>query len=115
MARHSLALGVFASLWVANPLKGRLWLSEAACIRRKAQPRVTRPSGYSRPRSAALTATLRLKNMKAATSYRAKILAEIENIPFAVHGKICENRKPLANGGVGIYHNLKQVNCTKAT
>ena len=51
MARHSLALGVFASLWVANPLKGRLWLSAAACLRRKAQPRVTRPSGYSRPRS----------------------------------------------------------------
>ena len=45
--------------------------------------------------------------MKTATRERAKILAEIENIPFAVQGKICENRKPLANGGVGVYHNLQ--------
>ena len=48
-----------------------------------------------------------LKNMKTATRERAKILAEMENIPFAVQGKICENRKPLANGGVGVYHNLQ--------
>ena len=53
--------------------------------------------------------------MKTTTRESAKILAEIVNIPLAVQGKICENRKPLANGGVGIYHNLKQVNCTKAT
>ena len=33
--------------------------------------------------------------MKTATRERAKILAEIANIPFAVQGKICENRKPL--------------------
>ena len=45
--------------------------------------------------------------MKAAARESAKILAEIENIPFAVQGKICENRKPLANGGVGVYHNLQ--------
>ena len=45
--------------------------------------------------------------MKTATRERAKILAEMENIPFAVQGKICENRKPLANGGVGVYHNLQ--------
>ena len=45
--------------------------------------------------------------MKTATRERARILAEIENIPFAVQGKICENRKPLANGRVGVYHNLQ--------
>lgn len=45
--------------------------------------------------------------MKTKLRSRAEILAEIENIPFAVQGKICENRKPLANGRVGIYHNLQ--------
>jgi len=30
LARHSLALGVFASPWVANPRKGRLRDAEAA-------------------------------------------------------------------------------------
>ena len=38
---------------------------------------------------------------------RAEILGELENIPFAVQGKICENRKTLANGKVAIYHNLQ--------
>ena len=32
LARHSLTLGVFASLWVANPRKGRLRDAEAAEI-----------------------------------------------------------------------------------
>ena len=45
--------------------------------------------------------------MKTQIRERAKILAEIENLPFPVQGKICENRKTLANGGVGIYHNLQ--------
>ena len=38
---------------------------------------------------------------------RAEILGELENIPFAVQGKICENRKTLANGKVAVYHNLQ--------
>lgn len=38
---------------------------------------------------------------------RAEILGELENIPFAVQGKICENRKTLANGTVAVYHNLQ--------
>lgn len=45
--------------------------------------------------------------MKTTAREKAKILAEIESIPFAVQGKICENRKPLANGGTGVYHNLQ--------
>ena len=36
---------------------------------------------------------------------RAEILGELENIPFAVQGKICENRKKLADGTVAVYHN----------
>ena len=38
---------------------------------------------------------------------RAEILGELENIPFAVQGKICENRKKLADGTVAVYHNLQ--------
>lgn len=38
---------------------------------------------------------------------KAEILAEIENLQFPVQGKICENRKTLANGRVAIYHNLQ--------
>ena len=38
---------------------------------------------------------------------RAEILGELENIPFAVQGKICENRKTLADGRVAVYHNLQ--------
>lgn len=45
--------------------------------------------------------------MKTSIRSRAEILAEFENIPFPVQGKICVNRKPLANGGVGVYHNLQ--------
>ena len=38
---------------------------------------------------------------------RAEILGELENIPFAVQGKIRENRKKLADGTVAVYHNLQ--------
>ena len=45
--------------------------------------------------------------MKTNQRRRAEILGELENIPFAVQGKICENRKTLANGTVAVYHNLQ--------
>ena len=45
LARHSLALGVFASPWVANPRKGRLRDAEAAA--RKGGPEI--PSAESHP------------------------------------------------------------------
>ena len=45
--------------------------------------------------------------MKTETRRRAEILGELENIPFAVQGKICENRKKLADGRVAVYHNLQ--------
>lgn len=45
--------------------------------------------------------------MKTTERSRAEILAEIENIPFAVQGKICENRKTLADGTTAVYHNLQ--------
>ena len=45
--------------------------------------------------------------MKTETRRRAEILGELENIPFAVQGKICENRKTLADGTVAVYHNLQ--------
>ena len=45
--------------------------------------------------------------MKTQPRKRAEILAEVENIPFAVQGRICENRKKLANGGIAVYHNLQ--------
>ena len=48
-----------------------------------------------------------IKNMKAKQRRRAEILGELENIPFAVQGKICENRKTLADGKVAVYHNLQ--------
>ena len=34
-------------------------------------------------------------------------LGELENIPFAVQDKICENRQKLAYGTVAAYHNLQ--------
>ena len=43
--------------------------------------------------------------MKEQKRRRAEILGELENIPFAVQGKICENRKTLADGRVAVYHN----------
>ena len=45
--------------------------------------------------------------MKTETRRRAEILGELENIPFAIQGKICENRKNLADGKVAVYHNLQ--------
>ncbi len=45
--------------------------------------------------------------MNADKRRRAEILVELENIPFAVQGKICENRKKLADGTVAVYHNLQ--------
>ena len=45
--------------------------------------------------------------MKTKEHRRAEILGELENIPFAVQGKICENRKTLADGTVAVYHNLQ--------
>lgn len=45
--------------------------------------------------------------MNIKTRRRAEILAEIENTPFAIQGKICECRKTLANGTVAVYHNLQ--------
>jgi hypothetical protein len=45
--------------------------------------------------------------MKTEIRRRAEILGELENIPFAVQGKICENRKKLADGTVAVYHNLQ--------
>ena len=38
---------------------------------------------------------------------RAKILAEIAALPSAVQGKICEDRRILANGTTAVYHNLQ--------
>ena len=40
--------------------------------------------------------------MKEQKRRRAEILGELENIPFAVQGKICENRKTLADGRVAV-------------
>lgn len=48
-----------------------------------------------------------LWNMETKKRRRAEILGELENIPFAVQGKICENRKTLADGKVAVYHNLQ--------
>ena len=48
-----------------------------------------------------------LKNMNTKQRRRAEILGELENIPFAVQGKICESRKTLASGKVAVYHNLQ--------
>ena len=45
--------------------------------------------------------------MKTEKRRRAEILGELANIPFAVQGKIYENRKTLASGRVAVYHNLQ--------
>ncbi len=49
--------------------------------------------------------------MKASTTdpsrSRAEILAEIANLPPAVHGKLCSYRNVRKNGSVKIYHNLQ--------
>lgn len=38
---------------------------------------------------------------------RAKIIAEIASLPSAIQGKICEDRRILANGTTAVYHNLQ--------
>ena len=38
---------------------------------------------------------------------RAKILAEIASLPSVIQGKICEDRRVLANGTTAVYHNLQ--------
>ena len=38
---------------------------------------------------------------------RAKILAELAALPSAVQGKICEDRRKLADGTTAVYHNLQ--------
>ena len=38
---------------------------------------------------------------------RAKIIAELASLPSAIQGKICEDRRVLANGKTAIYHNLQ--------
>jgi hypothetical protein len=38
---------------------------------------------------------------------RAKILAEIAALPSAIQGKICEDRRVLADGTTAVYHNLQ--------
>jgi hypothetical protein len=38
---------------------------------------------------------------------RAKILAELASLPSAIQGKICEDRRTLADGTVAVYHNLQ--------
>ncbi|MBQ8570182.1 MAG: hypothetical protein IJ444_01570 [Kiritimatiellae bacterium] len=45
--------------------------------------------------------------MKTEIRRRTEILGKLENIPFAVQGKICENRKKLADGTIAVYHNLQ--------
>ena len=48
ISRLSLPLGVFASPWVANPRKGRLWLKTESCLAGEAQTRTTRPPAATR-------------------------------------------------------------------
>ena len=38
---------------------------------------------------------------------RAKIIAELASLPSAIQGKICEDRRVLANGKTAVYHNLQ--------
>ena len=38
---------------------------------------------------------------------RAKILAELAALPSAIQGKICEDRRTLADGTTTVYHNLQ--------
>jgi len=38
---------------------------------------------------------------------RAKIIAELASLPSAIQGKICEDRRTLANGTTAVYHNLQ--------
>ena len=38
---------------------------------------------------------------------RAKIIAELASLPSAIQGKICEDRRKLADGTTAVYHNLQ--------
>ena len=38
---------------------------------------------------------------------RAKIIAELASLPSAIQGKICEDKRRLANGATAVYHNLQ--------
>lgn len=38
---------------------------------------------------------------------RAKILAELASLPSSIQGKICEDKRILANGTTAVYHNLQ--------
>ncbi len=38
---------------------------------------------------------------------RAKIVAELASLPSAIQGKICEDKRKLANGTTAVYHNLQ--------
>ena len=38
---------------------------------------------------------------------RAKIIAELASLPGAIQGKICEDKRRLANGATAVYHNLQ--------
>lgn len=52
-----------------------------------------------------------LSHMKTATGKsprtRAKIIAELASLPSAIQGKICEDKRRLANGATAVYHNLQ--------
>lgn len=52
-----------------------------------------------------------LSHMKTSTSKsprtRAKIIAELASLPNAIQGKICEDKRKLADGTTAIYHNLQ--------
>ena len=52
-----------------------------------------------------------LSHMKTATGKsprtRAKIIAELASLPGAIQGKICEDKRRLANGATAVYHNLQ--------
>ena len=49
---------------------------------------------------------MNIKKTKRAKT-RAKIIAELASLPSAVQGKICEDRRVLANGKTAVYHNLQ--------
>ena len=38
---------------------------------------------------------------------RAKIIAELASLPNAIQGKICEDKRKLADGSTAVYHNLQ--------
>jgi len=49
--------------------------------------------------------------MKATSAHsprtRARIIAELASLPSVIQGKICEDRRILANGTTAVYHNLQ--------